>query len=396
MSRSPRVAWALLALAALAACDEAGPAGDPDAGSDPSDAASDAAVDAADPDWPVLATVPVGFEAPGLPSCDRIGPDHVGVGTYTNDFNGNPIQVRIGLDAAMVGTTAIQLGFQPTCTVAVTADGGLIYGFVGAVEHRFFSSSGASIEADRAVDVVAADPGGGALLASIAGSFPLRVRRVTAAFAIEPSFPDVRLDGAPVERVVQGGTAAPIVTVRVADRIHRLDLRTGAFASAFGGTAGLALGVAPADLLAIAPLPALGVALVERSGTVGGLNVHRLAADGTRTMSTATLPFAVIDVIGDDAGGAIVSMAADAPDVVRLVRLDLATAALDPSFGTNGRASIRMRAPDCSAGFAESSRQHARLRGRHTDGRLVFRTYRGCTMTGQPRDDVTSYHSYAP
>jgi hypothetical protein len=344
--------------------------------------------------WPAAVDIaPVAYRS-GMPSCIDFGQDHLGWGTrYSATFAQTAI---VFLDLVQVALW--DPGIPPICTVAVTHDGHLLYGFPSGdplVHERpgndaNLAGPGQSI---RVLDVVAVDPAGGAVV-QIVPEFPpepARLVRLTDDMQRDLTFGTSGMVAAPNPigmRRVQGG-AAPYVTMLVGTNLVRMDLRTGAPIVAFGGAGVVPLGFPTAELVAMAPLPDGRLGLVRRHPGGFDLTITRLDASGAATTQAITFTRAVVTVGADTAGRVTFSMAG--PDgVVLLTRFDAATNTIDPSFGTAGRLTVRVGNPPCGPS-TPSPGVFAGVLGR---GTLIFRAERGCPGGGPINPTTIPYTAY--
>lgn len=101
---------------------------------------------------------------------------------------------------------------------------------------------------------------------------------------------------------------------------------------------------ATADILALAPLAAGGIAVIARGATATSVVVHRVAADGSPAApQQVDLPLEPSEAFADDAGRVIVTFALT-NEQIPLLRLDAHTGAIDLSFGTDGRMAVEFEA----------------------------------------------------
>lgn len=336
------------------------------------------------PGWPAPITPMLVAWQSGRPVCHSFGA-HVAWGVTWGSF-----AAKIGLQTIHDDLVAL----DSLCTVIELVNGNVAYVSPISLGPSVHESRTGRLVASADVSflaVIAADPAGGVLVRARV-SAQESVVRIDDAFTLDPSFGTggfAALPGAFARAAVQPGALGPMLTVLAGDRLTRIDLHTGAPIAAFGT---VVAPTATADVLALAPLAAGGIAVLTRGATATSIVVHRVAADGSlATPQEVDLPLEPRAAFADDAGRVIVTFALTS-EQLPLLRLDAHTGALDLSFGTDGRMTVTFAAT-CGQGewpIAWSREPGGALRG----GGLGFvSSYRCANNTGtEPTIGSASYY----
>lgn len=310
--------------------------------------------------WPTPVGAPPVLTFDGALACFAAGRTSVATGVA------GAAGVRLFLDA-----TPIADGSDPACTIAVTHDGRALFTSPGATGFRV-EPGGARIDLAAPQDILAIDPAGGALV--VAGN---AIHRLRADLTIDPAFAAIPVSPRPGARTVQDCGGGPVVTYVSGSSLVRRDLRTGALVEAFAGGQ---RALHHPDVLALVPLPELGVAVLTREPN-GPLRIERFTATGARTEQEAQLftePVALVP----DTGSYFFAVARPSTNLFMFTRYDAATGERDLPIGDNGSRAYHLE-PWCPAGTtpAGDAPTHA-LSGVRGDGRIAITTSRTCTGAG--------------
>lgn len=336
----------------------------------PTDAAVDAPTDGSDVDagpteWPPTTPL-VGYAlSDGAPRCDDLRQFDLGWIAISDAFTGN--SARVLRDSALLATDT-SVPNNAACSVAITADNLGVYLFTQSQPRSVRRTDGARLNLQSASRVLAADPDGGAIVVTNG-----ELVRLNPALMIDPAFGvngRVALGTNPSQRIVQDRT----LTVRVGNRLRRFDLRTGA-ATGFDA---VAVPIGSDRVLALAALPAAGVAVIGRGDQ--SLLLARFDALGAATLQTVALDDDPVEAFADNAGRVTVSFASPTGQL-RLARFVIATGLLDPTFGSAGLATIAQPTATCPTGLTATGPATFDWRGALGAGPLLFSTSIRCTSS---------------
>jgi len=354
------------------------------------------AVDAFDPDaslapWPPPTTLPVHAAHLGVPTCVAVG-----LHTYTWLANlwgltGHLLYLMQETDVIHSSSAMLLSG---ACSMSITRDQPPATVQAAFVLEEIWTvrlSTGESTSLPAPTLLVAADPAGGMLL--VDGTDLLRL---TATLTVDPGFGTagrLPIAATPAAYLVGGPSTGAWLTAAIASQLVRISTSSGAPVAAFGGGS-VTLPCAPADLLALAPLPGDGVAVIGRGPGPAEVTIYRIDSTGTAQAGQ------VVDLglppvhAHEDASGRVTFSFDEFTEVMRLTRIWATTGALDTSFGTGGRATVTVTMTDCPGGYVARPGWGWAWRASLGDGRQLFSASKACGEAGghaYPADWGTTY-----